>query len=62
MAVAVTKVLAATLAYGMQLRREATSTEIENLAYYMDSTGSALEGGILIVRSAEFYQKSPEPW
>ncbi len=56
------QVVANTLGYAMQLRRAPTATEVENLSYYMDSTSSALEGAVVVLRSAEFYQKSPQPW
>ena len=50
------------LVYGKHLRRDGTATEIENLAYYMDSTGRVLEGAVSILRLDEFYNKSIQPW
>ncbi len=50
------------LVYGKHLRRDSTATEVENLAYYMDSTGRALEGAVSILRLSEFYEKSVVPW
>lgn len=47
--------------YGIQNRRIATTTEIEDQAYYVGSMGLK-EGAVRLLKSMEFFNKSTQPW
>ncbi len=53
--------VAAGFIFGIQLRRLATSSEIEDHAFYIAAYGLK-EGTIRILKSAEFFEKSTHPW
>ncbi len=46
---------------GIQVRRPATTTEIENQAYYIGAYGLK-EGTVSLLKSPEFYSRSAQPW
>lgn len=47
--------------YGIQNRRIATTTEIEDQAYYVGSMGLK-EGAVRLLKSLEYFQKSTQPF
>jgi hypothetical protein len=47
--------------YGIQMRRQATSSEIESQAYHIGSYGMK-EGGVRLLKTLEFFNKSTNPW
>jgi len=53
--------VAARYMYGIQFRRLATTTEIEDQAYYVGLMGLK-EGAVRLLKSTEFFSKSTQPW
>jgi hypothetical protein len=53
--------VAAAYMYGIQIRRIAATSEIEDHAYYIGSMGLK-EGAVRLLKSVEFFNKSTQPW
>lgn len=51
----------AELSYGIQLRREATPSEVEAQAYHIGWYGIK-EGAVRVLKTLEFFNKSTDPW
>ncbi len=52
---------AAAIMQGIQLRRNPSSTEVENLAYHIGTYGLK-EGAVRVLKGQEYFDKSVQPW